>query len=469
MDRGQQKRKVISLNEKVDMIEAVSSGRKKLDVARDFGVSPSTLYMWFLDIRARNIRVSGATLQQKAKEFASILGCDDFKGSSGWLQRFKNRHDVVGKTLSGESRSVDQGDASEWISTHASDLLARFDVKDIYNADETGLFYQMLPNKTLDVKGDRCHGGKQSKQRLTVLLCANMDGTDKRVPLVIGKSAKPRCFKGHSIIPMKYASNTKAWMTRAIFSDWLKEFNEEMRRKGRKICLLLDNCTAHHIVGLNLPHIELRFFPANSTSLLQPLDQGVIRSVKCAYRERLIQRLLLNLRLQVETKVDIYVAMKMLSAAWTATQPSTVANCFRHAGFKQCESSQAAQECDTLSSVADAWQALRGGVRDDIELEDFIDMDQDVVATEELAERDIVDSVREEGAVECCDDDDHDVELSVPTQREVLDAIDVLRRFAGAQDNLEKAMEAVSVYERHVMPCLVRATQSKITDFFVSK
>lgn len=179
------------------MIEAVSSGRKKTDVAKDYGVSPSTLstilknkenilktkdsgpcsqrkrlkcspyeevektlYTWFLDIRARNIPVSGATLQHKAKDIASLLGCDDFKASAGWLQKFKHRHNIVGKTLSGESRFVNQDDANDWITTQVSEILARFDAQDIYNADETGLFYQMLPNKTLDVKGDRCHGGK---------------------------------------------------------------------------------------------------------------------------------------------------------------------------------------------------------------------------------------------------------------------------------------------------------------------
>ena len=36
-------------------------------------------------------------------------------------------------------------------------------------------------------------GGKKSKN---LLVMANMDGSDKRKLLVIGKSLKPRCFKG---------------------------------------------------------------------------------------------------------------------------------------------------------------------------------------------------------------------------------------------------------------------------------
>lgn len=59
-----------------------------------------------------------------------------------------------------------------------------------------GLFYKCLPNNTLAFKNESCHGGKNSKERITVLLAANATGTEKLKPLVIGKSQKPRCFKG---------------------------------------------------------------------------------------------------------------------------------------------------------------------------------------------------------------------------------------------------------------------------------
>ena len=43
-------------------------------------------------------------------------------------------------------------------------------------------------------KGELCHGGKNSKERLTVLLCYNADGSEKLTSIVIGKFKKPRCF-----------------------------------------------------------------------------------------------------------------------------------------------------------------------------------------------------------------------------------------------------------------------------------
>jgi hypothetical protein len=69
------------------------------------------------------------------------------------------------------------------------------DSKDIFNADESGLFFSILPEKTYAFKDDSCHRGKRSKDAITVLVCANMDGCGTVPLLVTGKSEKPRCFK----------------------------------------------------------------------------------------------------------------------------------------------------------------------------------------------------------------------------------------------------------------------------------
>ena len=73
-------------------------------------------------------------------------------------------------------------------------LLADYDPCDVFNADETGLFFKCLPEKTLAFKGEKCHGGKRSKERVTVMVAANMIGTEKLKFMVIGKSVKPIVF-----------------------------------------------------------------------------------------------------------------------------------------------------------------------------------------------------------------------------------------------------------------------------------
>lgn len=113
----------------------------------------------------------------------------------GWLAGFKRRNNIAFKKVAGECKSVDDQVCKEWTDMLPY-ILEEYSPHDIYNADETGLFYKCLPDKTFTFKGEQCHGGKQSKERITVLHCANMSGNNKLPLLIIGKSKNPRCFKG---------------------------------------------------------------------------------------------------------------------------------------------------------------------------------------------------------------------------------------------------------------------------------
>ncbi|KII62654.1 hypothetical protein RF11_04829 [Thelohanellus kitauei] len=124
--------------------------------------------------------------------------------------------------------------------------------------------------------GSLCHtyislfGYNKAMERITVLCCTNMSGTDKRKLLIIGKSARPRCFKGPRMegLPVEYHANKKAWMTSEIFRNWLT---------NTKILLIVDNCAAHPHLD-NLQHIQLEFLPPNTTSLVQLMYMGVIKN-----------------------------------------------------------------------------------------------------------------------------------------------------------------------------------------------
>lgn len=212
-----------------------------------------------------------------------------------------------------------------------SKVLAKYEPKQNSNADETGIFWQMLLRQTLETRGDKCHGSKQGEARVTVLLAANMDGSTKLRPLVIGKFKTPRCMRKCPNIPVTYAWNKKAWMT-DIFLKWLKAWDSDLACQGRKVCLIVDNCTAHH-TDAQLSNIEVVFLAPNTTSKLQPLDQGIIRTFKSNYKRRLIDILLIKLRMGQDLKIDLLGAIQMLKASWENVKQSTIANCFRHAGF----------------------------------------------------------------------------------------------------------------------------------------
>ena len=89
---------------------------------------------------------------------------------------------------------------------------------------------------------------------------------EKLMPLVIGKSKKPRCFKHIDIekLPVRYHWNTKSWMTLTIFQDWVNNLNSKMKAEGLKILLLLDNAPIHP-KDLEMRNIKLFYFPPNTT------------------------------------------------------------------------------------------------------------------------------------------------------------------------------------------------------------
>ena len=137
-----------------------------------------------------------------------------------------------------------------------------------------------MSNKTLAFKGEKCIGGKLSKACLTVMLCPNMTETDKRKLLIIGKSEKPRCLKNINIPQLGVQ---KVWMLGNLFNEWLRQFDLSMHAAYRKILLFPDNCSAHQVTYIP-KNIQVYFLPPNTTSSLQPMDQGIIRNLKCHYR-----------------------------------------------------------------------------------------------------------------------------------------------------------------------------------------
>ena len=84
-------------------------------------------------------------------------------------------------------------DVDEWKGRLPS-ILTGHELEDIYNVDETGLFYWTIPSKSLTVKTVACKGGKLAKDRVIFLFCGNVVG-NKEPPLMIEKSERPSCFK----------------------------------------------------------------------------------------------------------------------------------------------------------------------------------------------------------------------------------------------------------------------------------
>ena len=106
----------------------------------------SELFRWFCFARSSNVPVNGPVLKAKAGEFAGSLGLD-WKCTDS-LTRFKHRH-IFYKKLCGEAASVDTAATNAWTEDILKPALSRFRPQDVFNADESGLFWRLLPDKTL--------------------------------------------------------------------------------------------------------------------------------------------------------------------------------------------------------------------------------------------------------------------------------------------------------------------------------
>ena len=81
--------------------------------------------------------------------------------------------------MSGYSAIVNPETVMDWKSKELTKINGRYQPKDMVNVDETGLFCYLQSSKTLTYEGGFCHGGTKSKQRVTVVLGCNADGTEK--------------------------------------------------------------------------------------------------------------------------------------------------------------------------------------------------------------------------------------------------------------------------------------------------
>lgn len=101
-------------------------------------------------------------LKEKALEVADVLGIDDFSASNGWISRFRARHGITYRQVNGEAASVNLADVGKWLSLLPT-RIDSFHPRNVYNANELGLFFRVQPSKSLSMKGESCQGGKVSK------------------------------------------------------------------------------------------------------------------------------------------------------------------------------------------------------------------------------------------------------------------------------------------------------------------
>ena len=171
-----------------------------------------------------------------------------FQASRGWLWRFCNRHGIRQLSLQGEKLSSDTTEA-EPFKEQLQQLMERENLtfNNLYNCDETGLIYRMLPEKILTIRSEKnAEGMKKQKDHIILMACSNSTGSHKLPLMFIGKAANPRCFKNvnKAALPVTYYSQKNAQVNSEIFLNWFHHHFVPAVTKHMKDSNLLDNAPA---------------------------------------------------------------------------------------------------------------------------------------------------------------------------------------------------------------------------------
>jgi hypothetical protein len=108
-----------------------------------FPVMEAALAEWFL-ANQEHINLSGDLIRESAMKIIDRLYPDHlpFEFSNGWLEAFKVRHGIKKHRRFGESGSVDMTTVATAL-PGIRQVLDAYEWRDIYNMDESGLFYRM--------------------------------------------------------------------------------------------------------------------------------------------------------------------------------------------------------------------------------------------------------------------------------------------------------------------------------------
>ncbi|KAK1929917.1 Protein PDC2 [Phytophthora citrophthora] len=224
----------------------------------------TALCNWVLCARHNGLKISGDIIKNQARALAAQLGlASTMTFSNGWLGGFKKRYNIrLGSAAAALDGVNGVAMASSINSLEQLQAAARVhDPRDVYCMHETGLFYEVSPEKPAG-RG-RAARKESCGERLAVVFAVNADASDRMEPMFIGPGSLPQPTEEMDADSQHfyYQNNKRAWMTPVMFQDYVSAIDTRMRDEGRYILLLVSPAPSHVTLGLELTNVRLEVLP----------------------------------------------------------------------------------------------------------------------------------------------------------------------------------------------------------------
>jgi hypothetical protein len=162
----------------------------------------------------------------------------------------------------------------------------------------------------------------------------------------------------------------------------------------------VDNCSAHPKIQ-RLKNIKLVFFPPNLTSVLQPLDLGIIKNVKHYYRNSIVCGMIECIEKNEDfPKITVLDAVTKLAEVWLIkVKPEIIFNCFKKAGFcMRHEESPVETITEEMAEpeFCENWSKVQDALSLDLGYEDYLDIDDGLAVSGVLTDELILDFVNQD-------------------------------------------------------------------------
>jgi transposase len=213
-EKRSRKHLCLSIAQKIELLQKLDSGVNVRSLTEEYGVGMSTIYdlkkqkdklfkffaesdeqklmkdrktlhkaknddldrvlkEWIRQRRSEHMPIDGMLIMKQARIYHDELKIEgDCEYSVGWLDKFKKRHGIKYLKICGDRASADHEAAEKFVSEFTKIVTnENLTPEQIYNADETSLFWRYCPRKTLTTADEKAPTGvKDVNDRITVLM-----------------------------------------------------------------------------------------------------------------------------------------------------------------------------------------------------------------------------------------------------------------------------------------------------------